>query len=211
MKKSTKIILLLRKIFLLRRLLIIAFLILSSCSTNNSAIFIPNNESLINFEFRYPANWGSLQAERIFDSDTSLVDVIRIKDPSKAIPDCANEGPIIIGCDSRPTIVLHASKIDPSTRWADDHITSSREFLLAINHIELTSDRVVFIDGYKAQALTNYDSILQTSSTQVIVQVDDRGYIFFINLLSEEDLGGKFYEAFWDIIESIRFIPQSTE
>lgn len=216
MRKAPQIIMLLQNAFLLRRLLIITVVIISSCSTTIYNIYTPNNESLFNFEFEYPASWGSMQDDRAFESISVFTDGIRIKDPSKPVPDCPFSDSILIrqfGCDTRPTILLHAYEIGPSPRWADDRINTTREAILAINQLELISDRVLSINGYEAQAITfTFDnSILQTTTTSIAIQVDDRGYILVINYLTEEDLEGAFHQAFWNIIESIQFIPQSTE
>ena len=165
-------------------------------------MFTPNNEFLFDFEFEYPARWGLLEEDRSTNEKPPFSSSIRKRDPSKAVPDCEIE----FGCDSRPTIILIALAIDPTPQWTEDFIARTHNLILNIDHIELISDQVILIDGYKAYVIMTYDSNLQTTTTSITFQVNDRGYVLVINLLSEEDLDGDFYQAFWEIIESIKFI-----
>lgn len=172
-----------------------------------SVSFSPDNDSLFDFQFDYPANWDLLREDKSYRDNILVMDVIRKRDPSKPVPDCEIE----FGCDTRPTIIFLAILIDPSTQSLEHSITTTRKLSQSIVHISIISEQVVIIDGYEGHAITTYNSILQTTTTSIILQVDNRSYSLVINLLAQEDLDGDFHKVFWDIVESIRFNPKLGE
>jgi len=207
---------------------------LNSQSTQPLAHFTPQQESQIKIEFDYPFAWGPL-GSRAGEFSTDLpwskfgnikYTSIEIQDPRLPSNWCPTLKKINLNtglnltfasCEFTPTISIFEYKNGYVSELIKYRIASEIDIYTNSPNFTLVRNDILFIDGRSANVIIGestlqnrirqftYDDLRQWDIS-IYIFVENRGYWFTLQDMPIKFLDGEFYQSFWKMINSIKFI-----